>query len=106
MPSASLGEVNITNFTKAQGEEIRTFLLNDFHKTEPLNASLEVPSEDVLDFYKSKSGSLLSRSTRAKPELSGIFAGPFRSFAKQFVPCIVTRTSILWPALGWYFKVA
>ncbi|KAH7703987.1 acetyltransferase, partial [Aphelenchoides avenae] len=52
MPSASLGEVNITNFTKAQGEEIRTFLLNDFHKTEPLNASLEVPSEDVLDFYK------------------------------------------------------
>lgn len=62
MPSDLLDEVNITRFTKAQGEEIRTFLLSDFHKTEPLNATLEVPPQDVLEFYKSKFRSSLSRS--------------------------------------------
>ncbi|KAH7723344.1 acetyltransferase [Aphelenchoides avenae] len=56
MPSDLLDEVNITRFTKAQGEEIRTFLLSDFHKTEPLNATLEVPPQDVLEFYKKLAG--------------------------------------------------
>lgn len=34
MSSNLLEQVNLSRFTKAQGEEIRTFLLRDFHKTE------------------------------------------------------------------------